>query len=59
MLGPVVESCNREPGPMDVFRFRAQLIETYASYIRSFLCIREPRLRRFVDDRLASGALWP
>ncbi len=44
---------------MDVFRIRDQVIHDYADYVRSFVQIREPRLRGFVDQSLRDEALWP
>jgi ATP-dependent helicase YprA (DUF1998 family)/very-short-patch-repair endonuclease len=44
---------------MDIFDFRGRLIDDYAGYTRSFLAVREPRLRGFVEDQLAAGVLWP
>lgn len=44
---------------MDVFRIRDRVIQDYADYVRSFVQIREPRLREFVDQSLRDEALWP
>lgn len=44
---------------MDVFATRDRLIEDYSSYARSFIEIRDPRIRERVDQELAAGALWP
>lgn len=44
---------------MDVFRLRERLIGDYAEYVRSFLRIRERRLREFVEQSLGDEALWP
>ncbi|MDY3557976.1 DEAD/DEAH box helicase [Gemmata sp. JC673] len=44
---------------MDIFDFRGKLIGDYAGYTRSFLAVREPRLRRFVNEQLDAGVLWP
>ncbi len=45
---------------MDIFQLRQQIIEQYAAYTRSFLTIRDPAIRRFVDAALAEeGRLWP
>ena len=44
---------------MDIFDFRGKLIGDYAGYTRSFLSVREPRLRGFVNDQLDAGVLWP
>ena len=44
---------------MDVFRLRNQLIDDYASFISSFIEIRDPRIREQVRDEVAQGLLWP
>lgn len=44
---------------MDVFKLRDDVIHNYAEYVRSFVRIREPRLRNFVDESLTDQALWP
>ena len=44
---------------MDVFDFRDRLIDNYSTYIGSFIQIREPRIDRFVRERLDGGVLWP
>jgi ATP-dependent helicase YprA (DUF1998 family)/very-short-patch-repair endonuclease len=43
----------------DVFALRQKLVADYSEYLRSFLQIREPRVRSVVDDALDGGALWP
>lgn len=37
---------------MDVFRLRDQVVGDYAEYVRSFVQIKEPRVRRFVESTL-------
>jgi len=44
---------------MDIFDFRRKLIDDYAAYTRSFITIREPNLRQFVQEQLEAGVLWP
>ena len=44
---------------MDVFRLRDNVIHDYAEYVRSFVQIREPRLRDFIEQQLTDEALWP
>ncbi len=44
---------------MDVFQLRDRVIHDYAEYVRSFVRIREPRLRGFVEQSLQDEALWP
>lgn len=46
-------------GLMDVFALRDRLITDYAAYIRSFLNIRDTRIRSYVDQQLHEGLLWP
>lgn len=45
--------------PMNIFDFRNDLIRDYQSYIRSFIRVRDPRIREYVDQSLAAGILWP
>ena len=44
---------------VDIFQLRQQIIDQYAAYTRSFLTIRDPAIRTFVDTALAAGRLWP
>ena len=44
---------------MDVFRLRDNVIHEYADYVRSFVRIREPVLRQYVESSLTDEALWP
>ncbi|MBI4585415.1 MAG: DEAD/DEAH box helicase, partial [Planctomycetes bacterium] len=44
---------------MDVFALRNNLIEDYSAYVRSFIHIRDGRIRAHVDERLDQGLLWP
>ena len=44
---------------MNVFVLRNQLTLDYASYIRSFINIRDDDIRRYVDRELDEGLLWP
>jgi len=44
---------------MNIFQFRNKLIEDYKSYVQSFIRIKEPRIRKFVEDNMGSGFLWP
>ncbi len=44
---------------MDVFDLRTRVVEEYSAYIRSFLRIKDPDIKAFVDDELDSGRLWP
>ena len=44
---------------MNVFELRDRLVEDYQTYTRSFIKIRDPRISKFVDEKLKSGAFWP
>jgi ATP-dependent helicase YprA (DUF1998 family) len=44
---------------MNIFDFRDLLIDDYASYIKSFIQIRDPHINEFVQQRLDEGVLWP
>ncbi|HYK89191.1 MAG TPA: DEAD/DEAH box helicase [Acidobacteriota bacterium] len=44
---------------MDVFQLRDRLITDYASYISSFIQIRDERIKEQVDHSLGDGLLWP
>ena len=44
---------------MDVFSLRDSVINDYANYIRSFIEIRDERIREVVDREISEGLLWP
>ncbi len=44
---------------MNIFDFRNQLIDDYASYITSFIQIRDPQINTYVRQKLEEGVLWP
>ena len=44
---------------MDVFKLKDSLITNYASYIRSFINIRDNTIKQKVDNYLDEGNLWP
>jgi hypothetical protein len=44
---------------MDVFRLRDRLVHEYSDFIRSFLTIRDERIREVVEQELQQGLLWP
>ncbi len=44
---------------MNVFRLRDRLVREYSDFIRSFLTIRDERMRRMVEGELEQGLLWP
>ena len=44
---------------MDAFALRDRVLSDYDAYVRSFLNIRDDRIRAFVAQRLDEGAFWP
>ncbi len=44
---------------MNVFEFRDRVIADYAAYIKSFISIRDERIRKRVATDLEGGLLWP
>jgi ATP-dependent helicase YprA (DUF1998 family)/very-short-patch-repair endonuclease len=44
---------------MNVFELRDRLIDDYRAYVESFLQIRDPRIKAYVQKSLSSGVLWP
>jgi ATP-dependent helicase YprA (DUF1998 family) len=44
---------------MNVFKLRNRLVSDYASYISSFIQIRDERIRHYVDHQISQGLLWP
>lgn len=44
---------------MDVFKLRNNVIGDYSAYVRSFLTIKDERIRRLVDEEMDAGFLWP
>ena len=44
---------------MDVFQLRNSLIDDYAQYISSFIRIKDPRIREYVEEEIKAGLLWP
>ena len=44
---------------MDVFDLRHRLVSDYRDYTRSFIRIRDPRIKGFVDDVLDKEGFWP
>jgi ATP-dependent helicase YprA (DUF1998 family) len=44
---------------MNVFELRRRLIDDYGAYVRSFISIRDERIRERVDRDLDEGLLWP
>jgi len=43
---------------LDIFNFRNEVIDDYRRYIESFLRIRDPKVKEFVDRELERGQLW-
>src|SRR5579885_3292481 len=43
----------------NIFDFRDRLIDDYASYVNSFLQIRDPAIQAYVQKQMMEGALWP
>jgi ATP-dependent helicase YprA (DUF1998 family)/very-short-patch-repair endonuclease len=48
-----------EGAAVDVFELRERVIQDYDDYVRSFLIIKDPRIRQLVEDEMARGFLWP
>ena len=44
---------------MDVFDLRNRLVSDYRDYTRSFIRIRDPRIKGFVDNVLDAEGFWP
>jgi len=44
---------------MNVFDTHARIVDDYATYIRSFLNIADPTIRKVVEEALGRGKLWP
>jgi ATP-dependent helicase YprA (DUF1998 family) len=44
---------------MDAFKLQRRILDDYHAYVQSFLQIRDPHIREFVQQELADGALWP
>lgn len=44
---------------LDIFELRNEVVDEYRDFVTSFVNVREPRLRAFVDEELARGRLWP
>lgn len=44
---------------MNVFELRNHLVDEYSEYVDSFIQIRDPRIREYVDEQIDTGLLWP
>ena len=44
---------------MDVFQLRDRLVEDYKTYTWSFIKIRDPAIKRFVQSELDGDGFWP
>jgi hypothetical protein len=42
-----------------MFELRRRLVNDFSEYIRSFLKVRDDRIKGFVEPELNAGALWP
>lgn len=42
-----------------IFTLRDRLIHDYASYVQSFIQIRDTHIRSYVQEQLHKGVLWP
>lgn len=50
---------NGARSPLDIFKLRDEAIADYRDYIESFLKLRDPKIKAFVDRELKRGLLWP
>ena len=44
---------------LDVFKLRESVVSEYRDYVESFVQVLDPRIDKYVRDRLGEGALWP
>jgi len=44
---------------MNIFEFRDHIIHDYATYIKSFIQIRDTRISEYAGQHLNAGILWP
>ncbi|MDW8371389.1 MAG: DEAD/DEAH box helicase, partial [Geminicoccaceae bacterium] len=44
---------------LDIFTLRDEVVGEYRDYVTSFVHVREPRLKAFVEEELSRGRLWP
>ena len=44
---------------MDAFKTHKSVVDSYSTYIKSFIDIKDQRIRELVEKELASGKLWP
>jgi hypothetical protein len=44
---------------MNVFQTHSRIVNDYATYIRSFLNIADPKIKEHVEEELSTGKLWP
>jgi hypothetical protein len=44
---------------MDVFNLRNRIVRDYASFVQSFIHLRDPIISKKVFDSLTEGLLWP
>jgi superfamily II DNA/RNA helicase len=55
---PPQSALQQTTNDLDIFNFRNQVIDDYRRYIESFLRIRDPKVKEFVDQELERGQLW-
>jgi ATP-dependent helicase YprA (DUF1998 family) len=44
---------------MNVFETHARIVDDYATYIRSFINVTDPKIREVVEGELRRAKLWP
>lgn len=44
---------------MDVFKLRKNLVNEFGNYVKSFIQIKDDRIRSKVDSEINEGLLWP
>jgi hypothetical protein len=44
---------------MDAFEFRVRLVSEYERFTRSFVRIRAPDIKSYVEAEYAAGRFWP
>lgn len=44
---------------MDIFSIKENIIKDYISYVDSFVHIRDPNIRKYVQGHMNNGAFWP
>ncbi len=44
---------------MNIVAFHQQVLESYRSYIKSFINIKDDAISQFVEKNIDEGKLWP